>query len=69
MDNAVTQAVLMWSAAFLLGTVGVLILWFGLFLFFPPSVNNWNERSGEITRNMGNRNTYKVNKPLAGNLG
>lgn len=35
MDNAVTQAVLMWSAAFLLGTVGVLILWFGLFLFFP----------------------------------
>lgn len=35
-DNVVTQAVLMWSAAFLLGTIGVLILWFGFFLFFPP---------------------------------
>lgn len=36
MGNVVTQAVLMWSAAFLLGTVGVLISWFGLFLFFSP---------------------------------
>lgn len=34
--NAVSQAVLMWSAAFLLGTIGVLILWFGFFLFSPP---------------------------------
>lgn len=36
-----SQAVLMWSAAFLLGTVGILILWFGFFFFlFSPSVNN-----------------------------
>lgn len=35
MDNVVSQAVLMWSVAFLLGTIGVLILWFGFFLFSP----------------------------------
>lgn len=33
----------MWSDAFLLGTVGVLTLWFVFFFsFFPPSVNNGN---------------------------
>lgn len=38
MDN-VSHAVLLWSAAFLLWTVGVLILWFEVvffFFFFPP---------------------------------
>lgn len=43
LDNVVTQAVLMWSAALLLGTIGVLILWFGFFSFPSPppsSVNN-----------------------------
>lgn len=35
-DNAVSQAVLMWSAVFLLGTVDVFILWFGFFFSFFP---------------------------------
>lgn len=47
MDNVVTQAVLMWSAAFLLGTIGVLILWFGFFFFFIPPLLSIIEMKGQ----------------------